>query len=835
MPVTFFNTTDCQAIAERSDNITAKVGIQPSIESWEALIIIVGTGAMASLMAWTFSFIRKYIYNDKNSLDTSFDAGGKVNVGLTATTLVSQWTWAATLLQSSTVGSKYGISGPFWYAAGATIQILLFSMLAVQLKIRAPGAKTFLQLIRARFGARCHKIFCVFALVTNIIVTSMLMLGGAAVITSLVKGMSVQYATTLVAFITGAYTMIGGLGATFYVSYFNTAIIYIVTIIFLNKVYSDGDDETNPLGSVEKVYNLVSCSLAPDGNMDASYLTIMSNPGLMFGLINIVGNFGTVFVDQSYWQSAVAAKPKQGVIGFLLGGLSWFAIPFSLATTMGLAYVALSARQGVPLLVDADVDAGLVPPVVAQTLLGKKGELLMLVMILMAITSTGSSEVMAVTSILVFDVYALYLKPYRLTTDTNSCILCGKGRGRMANPRDKCKCQSMTHCAACHQDDKNRTEINRAIKPEYKCAVHGQYRTYLDLLNGLKNWCLVWVSMSIVPLTIVLDIMSLSLGWVYLFMGVLIGSAVIPIGLAMFWDRLTSCAMISGSISGTVLALIVWMSVASTYEDGLSNFLTNTGKELSMLCGNLTAILSGGIITIVLSFVTNRNFSPATGKEIWENTRDIDNPLNPWTETYSKDLNLTGAHQLDNRPSLDEVAKTFKYAKLLAVGGSVTLTMILVVIWPCIMVAVEVMSLSSFKGWVSLSDAWAYLATIAMVSIPLTNEAYDIFKTFRDRNQRVCNDEESLVKDKFDTKGCPEDIIPTKTNGTICVTGIKMDDTAGSNSQVDTEKGATTEAIEQVEEITEAPDEMKLKSGYVIPPPDANESVASDPRAPVFE
>ena len=25
------------------------------------------------------------------------------------------------------------------------------------------------------------------------------------------------------------------------------------------------------------------------------------------------GNFGTVFVDQSYWQCAVAAKPNQGV------------------------------------------------------------------------------------------------------------------------------------------------------------------------------------------------------------------------------------------------------------------------------------------------------------------------------------------------------------------------------------------------------------------------------------------------------------------------------------------------------------------------------------------
>ena len=41
-----------------------------------------------------------------------------------------------------------------------------------------------------------------------------------------------------------------------------------------------------------------------------SFLTMESVSGVTFGITNIVGNFGTVFVDQSYWQSAVAAKPK---------------------------------------------------------------------------------------------------------------------------------------------------------------------------------------------------------------------------------------------------------------------------------------------------------------------------------------------------------------------------------------------------------------------------------------------------------------------------------------------------------------------------------------------
>eukprot|EP00122_Pirum_gemmata_P004328 Pgem_evm1s3929 len=49
-------------------------------------------------------------------------AGRDIGIGLTASVLVSQWTWAATLLQSANVAFQYGISGPLWYASGATLQ-----------------------------------------------------------------------------------------------------------------------------------------------------------------------------------------------------------------------------------------------------------------------------------------------------------------------------------------------------------------------------------------------------------------------------------------------------------------------------------------------------------------------------------------------------------------------------------------------------------------------------------------------------------------------------------------------------------------------------------------
>ncbi|ELU01443.1 hypothetical protein CAPTEDRAFT_189772 [Capitella teleta] len=85
----------------------------------------------------------------------------------------------------------------------------------------------------------------------------------------------------------GTYTFIGGLGATFYVSYFNTFLIYLIMTIFLVKVYFD-PSEDNPLGSVEEVYKLLACSEGPEGNTERSFLTMRSYEALVFGIINIV-------------------------------------------------------------------------------------------------------------------------------------------------------------------------------------------------------------------------------------------------------------------------------------------------------------------------------------------------------------------------------------------------------------------------------------------------------------------------------------------------------------------------------------------------------------------
>ena len=54
---------------------------------------------------------------------------------------------------------------------------------------------------------------------------------------SLVADLSPELAAMLLAAVIGGYTLIGGLGATFYVSYFNTALIFVLILMLVIEVY----------------------------------------------------------------------------------------------------------------------------------------------------------------------------------------------------------------------------------------------------------------------------------------------------------------------------------------------------------------------------------------------------------------------------------------------------------------------------------------------------------------------------------------------------------------------------------------------------------------------
>jgi hypothetical protein len=58
------------------------------------------------VLSVAFVFFKRKASKNTENLTNSFNAGGSMSISMLANTIVSQWTWAASLLQSTTVGTQ---------------------------------------------------------------------------------------------------------------------------------------------------------------------------------------------------------------------------------------------------------------------------------------------------------------------------------------------------------------------------------------------------------------------------------------------------------------------------------------------------------------------------------------------------------------------------------------------------------------------------------------------------------------------------------------------------------------------------------------------------------
>jgi SSS family transporter len=609
--------------------MTSFFGGTPALGQGVGYGVVIGFGVFFSLFTTLLVWLDAKFVGTVYTSEQFNTAGRTVKTGLTASNIVSMWTWAATLLQSSNVAYAYGVSGPFWYASGATIQIFLFGIIAIEIKRKAPNAHTMPEIVLARWGHTAHKVFIFFALLTNIIVTAMLLLGGASVLTAL-TGMSLYAGAFLIPVGVILYTVAGGLKAAFLSAYLHTSAIMIILCCFVYVVYTGNGGE---LGSADEVYERLTTkgNLFPVANNEnGSYLTMLSSGGLMFGIINVVGNFGTVFLDQSYWMAAIAARPSAATKGYLLGGFVWFSIPFALATSLGLAAIALDLP-----VTSEEAGAGLVPPAAAVHFWGEGGALAILILLFMAVTATGSSELIAVSSICTYDIYRVYVNP----------------------------------------------------------AATGK-----DILRVTRGFVVAF-GLFMGVLAIVLFAIGLNLGWVYLWMGVVIGSGVIPVFYLLVWRKCSANAAMTGAVIGFVSAITAWLASAQSYYGEIT--ILTTGQNEPMLIGNLVAILGSGLICTVMSLLNPDDFD-------FEATKNI-----PLIDDVQPDLS-------DCSP--EELAKARKWI----IGLGSFFTVLVVIIWPVLTIPAGIFSKGYFSFWVYLSVTWATVASVVIIALPLWESKDDI-------------------------------------------------------------------------------------------------------------
>lgn len=303
------------------------------------------------------------------------------------------------------------------------------------------------------------------------------------------------------------------LQAAFISSYLHSSLIFAVALAFSYTVYTSS---SYPLGSLDQVWKSLiirGAAVPVAGNKGGSLITMFSSKGLQFGWIFFASCFGWVWADQGFWQSAIAARPSAAYKGYILGGLLWFAVPYTLSTCLGLGSLALD----LPLSTD-EVSKGLVPPAIAYYLFGKGGVVLITVIVFMAVTSSGSAEFLAVSSLFSYDIWKTYVRP-------------------------------------------------RAQGGEILMVSRLASLTF-GLLAGV--FCIILLQIGI------------SINWLFFVIGLMVASVFPPISFLLCWNKVGRWAAITAALGGQGAAILAWLvATYIIYGDLTITTTSETGPALA--------------------------------------------------------------------------------------------------------------------------------------------------------------------------------------------------------------------------------------------------------------
>jgi urea-proton symporter len=220
---------------------------------------------------------------------------------------------------------------------------------------------------------------------------------------------------------------------------------------------------------------------------------------------------------------------------------------------------------------------------------------------------------------------------------------------------------------------------------------------------------------------------GISMGYLYVLMGVIISSAVLPATLTLLWADQSWAAATFSPILGFVCSVTSWLVRTKVKYGDLT--VNTTGSNDPMLVGNIVSLLAPVVFIPLLTYLPP--FKPQ--KYDWESMRNIrkvdDHDIA--NEAHMDLERIPGEH----RPaSIDEEQEQIKLAKAAKIARWLTvfLTLALLVLWPMpLFGSGYIFSKKFFTGWVVVGILWLFVSTVICVFLPLFESRSTIARTVR--------------------------------------------------------------------------------------------------------
>lgn len=328
-------------------------------------------------------YISTRIGKKKENADDYMTAGNKIGFGISAASMTATWIWASSMYASATSGYTYGISGPIHYGLWGALMILFIYPFGKRIRKVAPRAHTLAEVMHARHGR-----------------SSQLMLAGSNIVGSVISLMSNFIAGGVLISMLSPFNFIQGVLAVA-----GGVLLYTLWSGFRASVLTDFVQVVAMLGAVAIIVPVIffASGFPAAFETGASNLTpqqsnfFSSEAFLGQGAPYIAAVLAYAIGNQTIAQRLFAVREDLIKPTFITATIGYGAMVIGVGMLGVLAlYIGFEPSGG-------DMN-NLIPEMAASYL---PGVLLALffIMIIGALSSTADSDLAALSSIMMADVY----------------------------------------------------------------------------------------------------------------------------------------------------------------------------------------------------------------------------------------------------------------------------------------------------------------------------------------------------------------------------------------------------------------------------------------------
>ncbi|HWJ88643.1 MAG TPA: sodium:proline symporter [Pelagibacterium sp.] len=310
-------------------------------------------------------------------------AGNRVGFGVSAASMTATWIWASSLYASATSGYTYGVSGPIHYGLWGALMILFIYPFGKRIRSLAPEAHTLAEILYARHGRSSQLILAGSNILGSLLsLTSNFIAGGALI--AMLSPLSFSTGILIIASGILLYTLWSGLRASILTDFIQVCgMLGAVAIIVPAVYFLAGGQAIFEQGAVNLTAEQQSF-FSSDAffNQGAPYIAAV--------LAYAIGN-------QTIAQRLFAVREDMIKPTFITATIGYG------ATVIGVGMLGVLALYiGIEPL-DGDVN-NLVPQL-AASYLGVGLLCVFFVMIIGSLASTADSDLSALSSIMMADIY----------------------------------------------------------------------------------------------------------------------------------------------------------------------------------------------------------------------------------------------------------------------------------------------------------------------------------------------------------------------------------------------------------------------------------------------